>query len=283
MENWIQYHDQNPKTILGGVVLPAGQTGEVDLEAALDTIFAHQNVGPFVSIRLIQRLVTSNPSPAYVGRVAAIFNDDGTGERGDLFEVVKAILMDPEARTGQLADPDNFGKVREPLLRQTALWRAFEAEAKSGKYKVFYPDSYFGQAPLRAPSVFNFYSPFYAPPGEIADAGMTAPEMQIATHTLIVAGTNEFNDLVFWGYKGNPNDDDDTVEIDITKHKQMAADPTALVDDLNVLLMSGSMSSEMHQILVDHVTATPVTDGGTQRVLDAIYLIVTSPEGAVQK
>ncbi|MCE9595548.1 MAG: DUF1800 domain-containing protein [Planctomycetes bacterium] len=283
MVNWPDYHETAAKVILNSVVVPAGQTGEQDLALALDTIFAHPNVGPFFSKLLIQRLVTSNPTPAYVGRVASVFDDDGTGERGDLFEVVKAILMDDEARNGHLTMPATFGKVKEPIVRQTQLWRALDAKAKSGKYKVYWPDYYFGQAPLRSPTVFNFYSSTFSPPGDLADNGLAAPELQIATHSLIALGTNEFYDLVFWGNSDNTNDDADTVEIDLKPLKPLAVDPTALVDELGLLLMAGDMSSAMHQVLVDHVAATPITDGGTQRVLEAVYLIVTSPEGAVQK
>ncbi|MCC6405838.1 MAG: DUF1800 domain-containing protein [Planctomycetes bacterium] len=283
MVNWPDYHETAAKTILDGVVIPTGQTGEEDLALALDTIFAHPNVGPFVSKQLIQRLVTSNPTPAYVARVAAVFADDGTGERGDLFEVTKAILMDDEARNGHLTMPDTFGKVKEPLLRQLGLWRALDAKAASGKYKVYWPEWYFGQAPLRSPTVFNFYSPTFSPPGDLADNGLVAPELQIATHSLIAEGTNEFYNLVFWGHSDNTNADKDTVKIDLKPLKPLAADPATLIDQLNVLLMGGTMSSEMNQVLLDHLNATPNTDGGTQRVLEAVYLIVTSPEGAVQK
>ncbi len=283
MTNWIDYHDQTAKTIFDGIVLPAGQTGEKDLADALDALFAHHNVGPFIGKQLIQRLVTSNPSPAYVARVSAVFDDDGTGVRGDLLAVVKAILMDSEARAGYLATPDTFGKVREPILRQTELWRAFHAKSASGRYEVYYPESYFGEAPLRSPTVFNFYSPFFAPPGDIADNGLVAPELQIATHTLIVTATNEFNDLVFWGYKGNKSADPNTALIDVSKEIGLAATPDALLDDLNALLMGGTMSATMRQTLLDELNATPLDDGGLQRVQDAIYLIVTSPEGVVQK
>lgn len=283
MVAWPDYHETAAKTILDGVVIPAGQTPDADLALALDTIFAHPNVGPFVSKQLIQRLVTSNPTPAYVGRVAAIFDDDGTGERGDLFEVVKAILTDDEARNGPTTMPATFGKVKEPLLRMTGLWRALDAKADSGKYKVYWPEYAFGQAPLRSPTVFNFYSPTFSPPGTIADAGLVAPELQIATHSLIAEGTNEFYYLVFWGHSDNTSADKDTVKIDLKPLKPLAADPNGLLDELDVLLMAGSMSPEMRQILVDHLNATPNTDGGRQRVLEAVYLIVTSPEGAVQK
>src|SRR5258705_4684635 len=120
MEPWEDYHETAAKTVLDGVVLPAGNTAQQDLTAALDLIFAHPNVGPFIARRLIQLLVTSNPSPAYVGRVAAVFADDGTGVRGNLLAVFKAILLDTDAVNGAADHPDTFGKLREPILRLTA-------------------------------------------------------------------------------------------------------------------------------------------------------------------
>ena len=162
--------------------MPAGQTPEQDLDAALDNIFNHPNVGPFIATQLIQRLVTSNPSPQYVERVARKFDDDGTGKRGNLAAVVKRVLLDPEARAAPASA--TAGKLKEPLLRLTQLWRAYDASSQSGKYNVQNITGLIGQGPLQAPSVFNFFSPFYAPPGEIADQGLVAPEMQIATEYL---------------------------------------------------------------------------------------------------
>jgi uncharacterized protein (DUF1800 family) len=119
-----RYHDSDAKTIIGGARIPAGLDARAELERALDTLFAHDNLGPFLGQQLIQRLVTSNPSPAYVARVAAVFDDNGRGERGDLYAVARAILLDPEARDGHRSAPRTFGKLREPLLRVSALWRA---------------------------------------------------------------------------------------------------------------------------------------------------------------
>ncbi|MFQ6004945.1 MAG: DUF1800 family protein, partial [Woeseia sp.] len=168
MQLYPDFHDTGAKTILNGVVLPAGQSGQQDLSDALDNVFNHPNVGPFVSIRLIQRLVTSNPSPGYVDRVASVFNDNGSGVRGDLGAVVQAILMDDEARPDTPMDLD--GKLKEPILRLTQLWRAYEASSRSGRYPFFGVFVVFGQGPLQSPSVFNFFSPFYAPPGEIRNS-----------------------------------------------------------------------------------------------------------------
>jgi len=123
-----EFHDTSEKRLLRGTVLPAGQDAYTDLSQALDNIFNHPNVGPFISRLLIQRLVTSNPTPGYIGRTAAVFNDNGQGVRGDMRAVVKSLLLDNEARNGPTLMPDRFGKIKEPLMRLTNLWRAFDAQ-----------------------------------------------------------------------------------------------------------------------------------------------------------
>ena len=282
MEPWEGYHEQGTKTLLDGVVCPAGQTVQQDLTFALDLVAAHPNVGPFLGKQLIQRLVTSNPSPQYVARVAAVFADDGSGARGNLLAVAKAILTDPEAVSGPVDHPDTFGKLREPLLRVTALWRAFGATFPGNKYHYWYPDDQLGQAPLRAGSVFNFFTPAYAPPGEIHDAGLVAPEFQITTEQRITTSTNRFWECVFEGYAGYAHPKEDTALLHINPQIALAGDPAALVENLNLLLMSGQMSQEMKDIVVSMVTDTDAAEP-RQRVLEALYLIVTSPEFCVQK
>ena len=188
MQLYPNYHDTGEKLVLRGQTLPAGQPGQKDLDDALDSIFNHSNVGPFIAQRLIQRLVTSNPSPQYVERVAARFNDNGAGVRGDLAAVVKAILLDAEARPA--APTERNGKLKEPLLRLTQMWRAYGARSGTGGYLFNNPSATFGQGPLQAPSVFNFFSPFFAPPGEIREAGLVAPELELATEYLNTVFTN---------------------------------------------------------------------------------------------
>ncbi|MGO4778477.1 DUF1800 family protein, partial [Lysobacter sp. 2RAB21] len=175
-----------------------------DLAAALDNIFNHPNVGPFIGRQLIQRLVTSNPSPAYVGRVAAAFNDNGQGVRGDLRAVVTAVLMDPEARD-PASQPENFGKVREPILRLTHLWRTLGAKSKSGFLDEFWTmDGNLGQAPMYASSVFNFFSPNYRPMGEPSQLNLAAPELQLATDYMLPANEGYLMRKIFDSYVGNP-------------------------------------------------------------------------------
>jgi uncharacterized protein (DUF1800 family) len=284
MENWADYHDFGSKTVIGGTLIPAGLTAAEDLSAALDALFAHPNVGPFVSRQLILRLVTSNPSPAYIARVASVFDDDGTGARGNLFAVAKAILLDDEALTGHTTSPTTFGKLKEPLLRQTAVWRAFEARNDHGTFPDLWPEGYYGQGPLRAPSVFNFYSPFFQPPGEMSDAGLYGPEFQITTHTFITSTTNHLLALTLWWHDRNDDLDDQDVRIRLAHERTLAADPEALVDHLDLVLMSGSMSDDMRAIVLDLANDIPIDDDeGQSRVLETIFAIVTSPECAVQR
>jgi len=282
MEPWEEYHETAAKALLDGTVLPAGGTAQSDLTFALDLIFQHPNVGPFVGKALIQRLVTSNPSTEYVGRVAAVFADDGTGVRGNLLAVMKAVLLDPEAVQGHVDHPQTFGKLREPLLRLSALWRAFDARPVGGRFAYHHPDQHFAQAPLRAPSVFNFFAPDYRPPGPILDAGLYAPEFQITTETRITSTTNRFYECTFEGWYGYANPDEDTALIVLNDELALADDPPALVEHLNLLLMAGGMSPEMRTTVESMVADTDVEEP-RQRVLEALYLITTSPEFAVQK
>jgi uncharacterized protein (DUF1800 family) len=273
------YHDTGAKLLLNGATLPAGQGARADLEAALDNIFNHPNLGPFVSRQLIQRLVASNPTPAYLGRVAAVFADDGNGERGNLAAVVRAILLDPEARS---AGSDSSGKLKEPLLRLTQLWRAYDAGAQNGRFLFANPQAWFGQAPLRAPSVFNFYSPGYAPPGEIAAAGLVAPEMQITTE-YTTALTNSYLALaVFQANTSVAGLRPETIAIDFSAHLHAAADPARLVQEVADRLAGGVISDELRRQAAGLAEATPASNAAL-RVAEVLHLMVTSPEFAVQK
>ena len=283
MKPWEALHDTQPKVLVNGFVTSAGQGAQQDLDTVLDLLFEHPNAGPFLGRRLIQHLVTSNPSPDYVARVAAAFADDGQGQRGDLFAVVQAVLTDPEARQGHATAPSTFGKLREPILRLAQLWRAFDADSASGTFGFADPQFAFAQAPLRAPSVFNFYSPDHQPPGAAAAAGLVAPEFEISTHTYLTRTTNELFERVFGGFEGVPGAHPDAPLIDIAYEQGLAADPAALVDHLDLVLMAGGMSAEMRSVVRGHVEGTPHGTDGTARVLEALYLVVSSPEYAVQK
>jgi uncharacterized protein (DUF1800 family) len=187
MRMWDAYHDTGAKTIIGGIQLPAlvasnpdtGAAGMADYNAAVDALFNHPNCPPFVCKQLIQKLVTSNPSPAYVQRVATVFINNGNGVRGDLKAVIRAILLDPEARDPAMMSDPVFGKMKEPYMRTANLIRALNARAADGVYQLDYLGDIHYQEPLSAPSVFNFYEPGYSPAGPVSDAGLVAPEFQI--------------------------------------------------------------------------------------------------------
>jgi uncharacterized protein (DUF1800 family) len=298
---------QYPGAANGGVLADGG-TAMSDLTFALDNIFHHPNVGPFISKQLIQRLVTSNPSPAYVARVAAVFNDDGSAQhvRGNLRAVVKAILLDPEARYGQFHYPVTFGKLREPLLVLTHFWRAMHASHtcgldvpasgnSAGSYYANQPYRYAGystgwslddtqygsgvaQAPLNAFSVFNFFRPDYLPAGEMANQNLLGPEFGMQTDSIIANSTNTL------GYRAFYFDSNETCGMgdlfgDITiDHSQDAAlagsanggaaDPSdALVNAYDLRFMSGQMSPFMRQQLLDYLNEFGSDDGEDWRLL----------------
>jgi uncharacterized protein (DUF1800 family) len=298
------YHDSTsdkqllnyPGVSLPNGVLAHGGDAQTELTEALDNIFSHPNVGPFIATRLIERLVTSNPSPAYVRRVAQVFNDNGSGVRGDLRAVIRQILLDPEARYGNLTSPTTFGKLREPLLKITHMWRAMEARSQSGRVGTLRPwppiEEQIGQAPLRSPTVFNFFKPDYAPAGEVHDDGLAAPEFQILTDTMIVATPNYLFHEVFCDYTGSDacwaSDDPSTMQMNEDRDAALAAsDPAALIDEYSRLFMSGQMSPFMKNVLVTRLQQMSEDDYGTElgrrRVQHALYLILNSPEYSIQK
>ena len=271
MVNVASHHSSDAKHILNGVVIPAGQTAHQDLDIALDTIFNHPNVGPFFCKSLIQRLVTSNPSPGYLYRVSSVFNDNGEGVRGDLKAVLRAILMDCDAR-GPAKTDQGAGHLREPVIRVTNLLRAFNASTLSGTFSVPGGVYIFGQAPMNSPSVFNFFSPDYQVPGPIAQAGLKSPEFQITTETTATKTANYLTSLIF----------DNKVTLNLSYDETLAADPAQLVDHLNSLLMAGNMSPTMRTTLINIITQIP-EKSATERVKMAIDLVVNSPEYVIDK
>ena len=280
MQLWQSFHDTGPKTLLNGFVVPAGQAGDQDLAMALDNIFNHPNVGPFMAIRLIERLTTSNPSPQYVERVARVFNNNGAGVRGDLSAVVKAILLDPEARgnTGS----DTAGKIKEPLLRLTQLFKAYNATSQSGRYPLGFAYVVFGQGPLQATHVFNFFSPFYAPPGEISDRGLVAPELEIATEYLNTYVTNYFFYQTFGLNQTNQNLEPDDVYIDFSEEMAVAADVDALINMVADKLLGGVISATLRNEIAGMLALIPEAEAAL-RAAETIYFVTTSPEYAYQR
>jgi uncharacterized protein (DUF1800 family) len=279
MQLYQAYHDTGSKNLLDGFTIPAGQGGDQDLAMALDNVFNHPNVGPFVATRLIERLTTSNPSPAYVERVARVFNNNGSGIRGDLGAVVRTILLDPEARS---TAGETSGKLKEPLLRLTQLFRAYNATSQSGRYPLGFAYIVFGQGPLQSPSVFNFFSPSYAPPGEIRDNGYVAPELEIATEYLNTYVTNY---MFFQAFGLNQTVQDlqpDDVYIDFTEEMTVAGDVDALINMVAGKLLGGQISDTLRNETAGMLALVPDTEPAL-RAAETIYLITTSPEYAYQR
>ncbi|HRE08104.1 MAG TPA: DUF1800 family protein [Opitutaceae bacterium] len=288
MQMYQAFHDVGTKTIVGGRILPANQTGNRDLADALDTLFQHPNTGPFISRQLIQRLVTSNPSPGYIYRVAQAFDNNGAGVRGDLGAVVRAILLDYEARSATVAESASFGKLREPVLRVTGLLRSLNGGSNSGRVALLSGNTDFSlaQTPLRAPTVFNFFEPNYVQPGSLASAGLFAPEYQILNDTTAMTVPNFLWTYLYNNRAAATDTDNQTVGIRFDAATlALAATPQALVDQMNLTLASGSMPKATTDRIVAAITAMPAaTDANRlERVRSAIYLTLISPNGAIQK
>ncbi len=297
-----KYHDPLSKRIVGGVTVPAGLTGEADLKFALDTLFNHPNVGPFIARQLIQRFVTSNPSRGYIYRVAAKFNNNGRGVRGDLKTVIRAVLLDAEARNPNFTQNDGFGKLREPVLRASHLLRAFEATKPvptDQRYFIDLSSSITIQGALKSPSVFNFFQPGYIPPGKIAAAGLFAPEFQITSETSVISLSNVVNSIIYNGIstrERNANDQTVYVNLDveplITMLSKESTTPEqnleTVLNHLDVLLCSGQMTLGLRQSIKDALAALPANwdlshDRQRERIRLIAYIITTSPEYCVQK
>ena len=280
MEPNENFHDRDAKHLLGGVVFPAGRDARTEMTAVLDLLAAHHNVGPFLGRQLIQRFVTSNPSPAYVARVAAVWADDGHGVRGNLGAVIEAILLDREAMGGQLAAPATFGKLREGLLLQSAVWRLFTARSADGNFAYSNPETAYGQAALRADSVFNFFPPDYEPQGELTTLGLDAPEFQILDQNTIIGSNNQLYRSIVTNYRGRSSPAAGDVLIDVARAQALAADPEQLIAWLGRWLCAGTMSAGLQQVLRDHMAQL---GDPLRRATESIWLVVTSPEFAVQK
>jgi len=271
-------HDMEAKKLLDGVVLPAHQTPEKDLNDALTNVFNHPNVGPFIGKQLIQHFVTSNPSPAYVSRVSDVFNNNGQGVRGDMRAVIKAILLDPEARGDAKTDPQ-FGKLREPAKFIVGILRALGGQSDGDFLRA--QSRLLGQNVYQAPSVFNFYPPDYPLQG----TGLVNPVSAIYTTTTALDRSN-----FVYGFLYNSSDmlPDPKVpgaigtKVDLSPLAALAADPEKLVDKLDLVMMHKSMSPAMRYIVIQAVNAVPARDPLT-RARTAVYLVATSPQYQVER
>ncbi len=277
-------HSPLAATFLGTTV-PAGATPAVALKTALDTLFNHPNTAPFFCQQMIQRLVTSNPSPAYVARVAAVFANNGAGVRGDLARVFAAILQDDEARGPAGLTQAEFGKLREPMLRLVQWARSFGATSLTDAWKIgdlSNAGTQLGQSPLRSPSVFNFFRPGYVPPSTALSAGVVAPEFQLVTESSVGGYLNFMMNVIASGFN--------SADITATYAGELAlvADAAALVKRLNVVLCAGQLSAATQTIIVNALNATPVTAASTaavqrNRVYAAVLMVMASAEYLVQK
>ena len=303
-----QYHSTLEKRFLGTTIAEGQSRTTADLKVALDTLFNHPNVGPFIGRQLIQRLVTSNPSPAYVRRVASAFNDNGQGVRGDMKAVIRAVLLDEEARGDNARKQPSFGRIREPVLRFTHLMRALEASSRTGYWGIGRTDvpGNLNQTAMRAPSVFNFYRPGYSPAGTpVARAGLVAPEMQI-TQESSVAGYADYLDRFVGGTSiyivglGDmiPHPDGERhsggqareIKFNLEPLITKAKDVNQLLDEINVLFLNGQMQSDTRTIIHRAVSeAVPKRNNDDmrrvyrERVSLALYLALLSTDYLVLK
>jgi uncharacterized protein (DUF1800 family) len=304
-----QFHSTEAKTFLG-TTIPVQTTPNplASLKTALDALAAHPNVGPFLSRQLIQRLVGSNPSSAYVTDVAAVFANNGAGVRGDLKAVIKALLLHPEARSAVNPNVANNSaiKLREPVLRLSAYLRAFPHTSDTGNWKVGNTDSVstsLGQTPLRAPSVFNFYRPGYVAPGtQSAAAGLVAPEMQLVNETSVSGWVNAMRDNLSNGVGINNGTIGTTVynRRDLQRNwaaeMEMASKPPALVSFVTDRLLYGQATDALRTEILNAVTSivVPALNGTgsnlaqvnaakRNRINVAVLLTLAAPEFLVQK
>ncbi len=269
-------HDVTLKTLLDGATLPAGQSAAQDLEGALDLLFNHPNVGPFIGKQLIQFLVTSNPSAGYVSRVSAAFADNGSGVRGDLKAVVKAILLDSEAR-GPVQSGTGYGKLREPALLAANLARALEVQS-DGVY-LRNASSALEQPVYEAGSVFNFYPPNYPLNGTT----LVSPPSTLLDTASVLVRSNFIYALLFDAIAPDPTIPGATgTSAPLTSLMTSAGDAGALADRLNALLMHGTMSSGMRQAVLDAVNAVAASDP-LDRVRAAVYVVGTSAQYQVEQ
>jgi uncharacterized protein (DUF1800 family) len=281
-----------PKQVLGGATIPGNQTCSDDVSDELNVIASHTNSGghtdvaPFISRQLIERFVTSNPSPQYIKRVATVFETSG----GDLGDVVRAILTDTEARNPPtLKAGDSYGKLREPLLRLTAMWRAFNAQApvadQYGEIVMTGGTNFlasFGQGPLESPTVFNFYSPDYQQPGTFSSEGLYSPELEITNASTTYSAADTFYSFTAGAYVGMTSPPTNRPLIDLSALTVNSGNPTNLVATLNADLFYGCMSSSMQSTLSTMVTGLDSQPAATI-AWSAIYVAMLSPEYATQR
>ena len=293
------YHSELEKTFLG-TTIPAGTSGEESIDTALDTIFNHPNMAPFLSKQLIQRFVTSNPKPDYIQRVSTAFEAGsftlpdgatvGDGRRGDLKATLAAILLDDEALQDRSTAPSDFGKIREPILRFTQWARTFgETTPDVGDERLLKNGNLIGQHPFSSHSVFNFFRPGYVAPGTATgDAGLTAPELQIINESSSIGYINFINQFIYDFSDTYSDDPDGGVNADYTSMLAIADDEQALVDKLDMLLTGNNLSTESKTNMVNLLKEIPISTEAPEedklsRVRIAVSMTMTDPGYIVQR
>ncbi|MFK8045445.1 MAG: DUF1800 family protein [Crocinitomicaceae bacterium] len=292
MKMYEEQHEIAQKTLLDGFVIPPGQAGMEDIDMAIDHLFNHPNVGPFIARRLIQQFVKSNPSPNYIQTVAEKFNDNGTGVRGDMKAVIMAILTHPEARTCDGINGADQGKLKEPILRYTQFARLFLGETPHGKNR-FWNYAYLAlesvnQAPLHSQTVFNFYGPDFTPNGAIGDANMVGPEFEIHNTRTAIGYTDmvyywvELN-LLFISFTSDALDSHYTPS-DLTSLYDLVKDTDAFLDHLDVYLCNGQLSAHTRSVIKNKFEeySGSLTDLDSKIKL-ALYIVMVSPDFVVLK
>lgn len=278
-------HEPGTKTLFGKYTTTWPQSGDEDIAEALQLLFNHPNVPPFICKQLIQRLIKSNPSPAYVSRIADVFINDGNGVRGNMAAVIKAILLDEEARTCEWLEDEFNGQLRPPMMKYSHFVNAIGVEQY---YNRFFNASYdflenTNQIPLHAPSVFNFYSPAFQPKGEITKNDLVAPEFQIFNSRTSIGFMNQVNNWIYDYVLYSWMDQDPYTVLLIDELKNLSRDPEVLINRLDVLFTHGQMSETTRKIIKNVISKFVTGDYRNERVRCALYLVIISPDYAIFK
>jgi len=285
MRMFDRYHEQGPKHILGNVTIPGGQTGMKDISDAINVLFNHPNTAPFICRQLIQRLIKSNPSKEYVNRIANVFDRDQNGQRGNLASVIKAILLDDEARTCDWMNDSTNGQLREPILRYAHAMSAVGVEQYYGRY---WNSSYefldaTNQMVLHAPTVFNFFLPNHSPKGALAANGLQGPEFQIHNSKTSIGFLNQVNNWIYDYAMYSWMEDDPATLLSYDEFEELARDPEAMLNLYDILLSHGRLSDRTREIIKTSLHKLIRGDFRNERAKMALYLLMISPDYAIFK
>ncbi|MEM9160405.1 MAG: DUF1800 family protein, partial [Verrucomicrobiota bacterium] len=285
MAQWEPMHETGEKRLLNGQT--TNGTLQQDLDAAMDNLFNHPNVGPFIGRLLIQRLVKSNPSPGYIARVATVFNNNGSGVRGDMAAVIRAILLDNEARSSSFVNDPRHGKLREPVVRHLSVARAFNISSSDGRFRNigFSSLENYSQKPMQAPSVFNYYLPDHQPLGVLKDSGLYGPEFQITNATTTIKTLNYWSFAIPFDELLDPTEEEvnrSVLTMDYSDEIALAENPDLLLDRLDILLTRGQMSPAARTIIRNALISADDSEADVEDIVRfAVTLVVSSPDFAI--